>query len=220
MSGDYGTCTLEGLVFPPGALVGMRLEGTHVSNCEFQPTDLKDARIIDCEFRRCRFHRLEGGAEMVRRSTLEDCEVDQWVEAADVGVYDPARVRRALIEEGFRVTQSGPTVSGEGEEESVVDVEAEMAERALRMFMRATHINDVVFRHKLGQRVNDFFESVLPRLVAGGILEQVPYRGSGKGSRYKLNVPMQGIAEVAPAKGLTLNELIAKLGRQSGHRKD
>lgn len=63
-----------------------------------------------------------------------------------MGVYDPARVRRALIEEGFRVTQSGPTVSAEGEEESVVDVEAEMAERALRMFMRATHINDVVFR--------------------------------------------------------------------------
>lgn len=218
--GGDGDVLLEGLVFPPGALVGMRLEGIHVSDCEFQPTGLKNARIIDCEFRGCRFHRLEGGAETVRRSTLEDCEVDQWVEEADVSVYDPARVRRALMEEGFRVEQSGPPVLPQSEEESVVDAEAEMAERALRMFMRATHINDVVFRHKLGQRANDFFDSVLPRLVAGGILEEVPYRGSGKGSRYKLNVPMQGIAEVVPAKGLTLNQLIGKLGGRSGHRKD
>lgn len=217
--GGDGDVLLEGLVFPPGALVGMRLEGTHVSDCEFQPTGLKNARIIDCAFRRCRFHRLEGGAATVRRSTLEDCEVDQWVEEADVSIYDPARVRRALMEEGFRVEQSGPPVLPQSAEASVVDAEAEMAERALRMFMRATHINDVVFRHKLGQRANDFFESVLPRLVAGGILEEVPYRGSGKGSRYKLNVPMQGIAEVVPAKGLTLNQLIGKLGGQSGHRK-
>ena len=215
-----GDVLLEGLVFPPDALVGMRLEGIHISDCEFRPTGLENARIVDCEFRRCRFHRLEGGAETVRGSTLEDCEVDQWVVEEDVDVYDPARVRQALIREGFCVKQSGPTGSPQGEEESVVDVEAEMAERALRMFMRATHIYDSVFRRKFGQRANDFFGNVLPKLVAGGILEQVPHKGSGKGSRYKLNVPMQGIAEVVPAKGLTLNELIRKLGDQSGHRKD
>ena len=218
--GADGDVMLDGLVFPPGALVGVRLKGIHVSDCEFQATGLGKARIIDCEFRRCRFHRLEGSAETVRGSTLEDCEVDQWVSEADVGVYDPARVRRALIEEGFRVERSGTTAPPEGEEGSVVDAEAEMAERALRMFMRATHINDGVFRQKLGQRANEFFEVVLPRLVAGGILEQVPYRGSGRGIRYKLNVPMQRIAEVVPARGLALNELIGKLGGQSEKGKD
>ena len=211
---------LEGLVFPPGALAGIRLEGIHVSDCEFQATGLKDARIVECEFRRCRFHRLEGGVETVRGSTLEDCEVDQWVSEADVVVYDPARVRQALMEEGFGVRQSGAAAPPEGEKGSVVDAEAEMAERVLRMFMRATHINDMVFRHKLGQRASEFFEVVLPRLVACGILEEVPYRGSGRGSRYKLNVPMQRIAEVVPARGLTLDELIGKLGGESERGQD
>ena len=207
--------SLKGLVFPPGALVGKQLEGVHIRDCEFQATSLRDARIIDCEFRRCRFHRLEGSAETVTRSRLEDCEMDQWVGEADVGVYDPARVRHALEEEGFLVTRRGSTTPSDDDEEFVVDAETEMAERALRMFMRATHINDVVFRHKLGQRANEFFDVVLPKLVAGSILEQVPYRGSGRGMRYKLNVPMQRIADVVPAKGITLVELIARLAGDS-----
>ncbi len=206
---------LQGLVFPPGALVGMRVTGIRVSDCEFQATGLRNARIVDCEFRRCRFHRLEGSAETVAGSTLWDCEVDQWVDEGDVGVYEPARIRQALVEEGFRVSRSGPTAAPEDEERAVVDAEAEMAERALRIFMRATQINDVVFRHKLGQRANEFFDVVLPELLACGILEQVPYRGSGRGSRYKLNVPMQRIAEVVPSRGLTLADLIGKLGGRS-----
>lgn len=214
--GAGGQVLLAGLVFPPGALLGIRLEGTRISDCEFQATSLGDARIIDCQFRRCRFHRLEGSAETVGGSTLMDCEVDQWVGDADVGVYEPARVRQALVQEGFIVKTSGTAVPPAGEEESVVDPEAEVAERVLRVFMRATHINDVVFRHKLGQRANEFFEVVLPKLIAGGILEQVPYKGSGKGLRYKLNVPMQRIAEVVPATGLSLDHLIRKLGGQSG----
>lgn len=207
-----GDVALKKLVFPPGALTGIRLQGIRISDCEFQPTGLQNARIVDCEFLRCRFHRLEGSAETVTGSRLEDCEVDQWVGEADMGVYDPIRVRQALIQEGFTVERSGTTPLAEGEEETVADPDAEMAERVLRMFMRATHINDPVFRHKLGQRANEFFEVVLPRLVAGGILEQVPYRGSGKATRYKLNVPMQRIADVVPTRGLTLAELIAKLG--------
>lgn len=203
---------LKGLVFPPGALVGTRLEGIHVADCEFQATGLKDARIMNCEFRQCRFHRLEANADTIRGSTLEDCEVDQWMGDPDTSVYDPVRIDRALEEEGFRVKRSGLTAPPEGEGEFVVDAQAEMAERALRMFMRATHINDLVFRHKLGQRASEFFDVVLPSLLAGGILEQVPYRGSGRGSRYKLNVPMQRIADVVPTRGLTLGELIGKLG--------
>ncbi|MXW67622.1 MAG: hypothetical protein F4Z72_11590 [Gemmatimonadales bacterium] len=207
---------LQGLVFPPEALVGIRLTGVRVSDCEFQATGLKNARIVDTEFRRCRFHRLEDGADTVAGSTLLDCDVDQWVGEGDVGVYDPARVCRALADEGFRVDRSEPVATPDDEERAVVDAEAEMAERALRIFMRATHINDVVFRHKLGQRANEFFDVVLPELLARGILEQVPYRGSGRGTRYKLNVPMQRIAEVVPARGLTLADLIEKLGGRSG----
>lgn len=203
---------LKGLVFPPGALVGTRLDGIHVADCEFQATGLKDARIINCAFRQCRFHRLEANADTIRGSTLEDCEVDQWVGDPDTSFYDPVRIDRALEEEGFRVKRSDLTAPPEGEGEFVVDAQAEMAERALRMFMRATHINDLVFRHKLGQRASEFFDVVLPRLLAGGILEQVPYRGSGRGARYKLNVPMQRIADVVPTRGLTLGELIGKLG--------
>ncbi len=209
--GDGANVSLSGLVFPPGVLVGTRLEGMHIANCEFQATGLKNARIIDCEFRQCRFHRLEGSAETVSGSTLEDCEVNQWVKDSDTSVYNPARIDRALEEEGFRVKRGDSPAPTDDEGGFVVDSQAEMAERALRMFMRATHINDAVFRHKLGQRAGEFFDSVLPRLVEGGVLEQVPYRGSGRGARYKLNVPMQRIAEVVPTVGLALNELIEKL---------
>ena len=90
-----------------------------------------------------------------------------------------------------------------------------MAERALRMFMRATHINDVVFRHKMGQRTNEFFNTILPKLVEGGILAQVLYRGPGRVKRYKLNVPMQRIADVVPVKGLTFGQLVRKLQDRS-----
>ena len=210
-----GKTQLGGLVFPPGALVGRQLQAVHFVDCEFQATGLMDASIVDCLFRRCRFHRLEGSVKTVKRSTLEDCEVDQWVDDASVGVYDPIGVRRALEREGFVVRRSPPSRPSEGEDVFVVDPEAEMAERALRMFMRATHINDVVFRHKMGQRTNEFFNTILPKLVEGGILAQVLYRGPGRVKRYKLNVPMQRIADVVPVKGLTFGQLVRKLQDRS-----
>ncbi len=215
--------TLEGLVFPPEALTGIRLERMRVHDCEFQATSLKNARIIDCEFRQCRFHHLESGAETVSGSTLKDCEVNQWVDIADNQqvdtadvIYDPLGIRQALEREGFRVErseESEETVQpGNG---TVVQAETEMAERALRIFMRATHINGYTFRKKLGHQAKEFSKDVLPKLVKGRILKEVPYLGSGKDTRYKLNVSMQRIAEVVPTRGLTLAQLIDKLGGES-----
>ena len=79
--------------------------------------------------------------------------------------------------------------------------------------MRATHINEAVFRKRLGQRGGAFVENVLPKLLERRILVETKYKGSGKDRRYKLNVPMSRIAEVIPAEQLTVEELLERLGK-------
>ena len=203
---------LEGLVFPPEAMREIRWEGLRFVDCQFRPSSLKGAEIIGCEFVGCRFHRLEAGAKIVRDTTCQDCEFDQWVEDNDVSLYNPAAVGRAVRSEGFTIKVSLQEQAEMDLEVRETDPDAKIAERALRIFMRATHINEAVFRQKLGQRGSRFFEHVLPKLIGRQILLEAPYEGAGKGRRFKLNVPMNRIAEVIPADQLTLDQLLQRLG--------
>ena len=101
------------------------------------------------------------------------------------------------MEAGFKVTgiEEAPVVAVAPTEP---DEETKIAESALRIFLRATQINEDVFRKKLGERTNAFFDTVLPRMKDRHVLEETPYRGGGAQRRYKLCVPMSNIGAAIP----------------------
>ena len=207
-----GGIKLQSLVFPPDSLRHTQLNRVEFVNCNFRPTTLLGTELADSEFVGCRFHRLEAGEDAkVVRTKLRDCDVDQWVDREDVNLYDPVAVEAALQSQGFQILHESRERLETDRRAHVSDGDRDIAERALRIYMRATHINDAVFRQRLGQRAKRFFDFVLPKLLERKILVETVYRGSGRGTRYKLNVAMRRIAEVVPASRLTLDELLDRL---------
>ncbi len=206
--------TLKGLVFPTDSLAGLRLERVRFRECDFQPTALTGAELVDCDFRNCRFYRLDDGAAIIRNCVLKDCDVRQWGASGDVAAFDSGGIGRALADAGFRVESSGGSGSGsrsDPADHGPVQDDVETAKRALRVFIRATHVDAAVFRAKMGQQAAEFFDRVLPRLIDGRVLEEVRHSGSGGGTRYRLSVSMRKIAEVASDGGLSLSQLIQRL---------
>jgi hypothetical protein len=94
------------------------------------------------------------------------------------------------------LTDAGFSVSDSQEAQTALDFEppdeeTEIAERALRLFLRASHVNQQVFRTRLGTKANQFFSDVLPELLRVGVFEETQYTGSGQSRRFRLAVPMQ-----------------------------
>ena len=108
-------------------------------------------------------------------------------------MYDPSVINNQLVAMGFGVVGVADdpvaTVFHEPDEETKI------AERALRVFMRATQVNENVFRQKLGgNQTALFFRVVLSKMLEKGVLKKVPYRGRGtRQERYQLAVPMRQI---------------------------
>ena len=202
--------TLTSFIFPPESLSGRHYGRVTFKNCEFQQTSLTDSKIAGCCFIKCTIHQLvipegfnSGGA------VVESCDIRCVV--TSVGhVYDPVFIQNLLVDAGFQVT--------EVEEKECVtslqepDEETRIAERALRVFMRATQINENVFRQKFGgSQGSVFFRIVLDRMLEKGVLEQVQFRGRGTHQkRYKLGVEMRKIdaAIAVPRDVFTLDEFL------------
>jgi hypothetical protein len=82
------------------------------------------------------------------------------------------------------------------------DEETVLLERALRIFLRATQVNESVLRLKFGSRASHFSDHVLPGLLKAGVLEEIPYKGSGVERRFKVGVPMHRVQQaLAASKG-------------------
>jgi hypothetical protein len=56
-------------------------------------------------------------------------------------------------------------------------------------------VNEQVIRTKLGVKASQFIDEVLPRLLAAGVLEEIPYQGHGTQRRFRLRVRMEQLHE-------------------------
>ncbi|MDF7809421.1 hypothetical protein P4E94_18410 [Pontiellaceae bacterium B12219] len=65
--------------------------------------------------------------------------------------------------------------------------------RALRAFHRTTGVNGEIFLRRLGKQGHHFIDVIVPDALEAGLLEEVPYRGSGNHRRFRLKVQMSQV---------------------------
>lgn len=191
---------LKDMHFPSDSLKGLKLKQIEFVDCHFQPTSLAKTELSDCSFQGCRFERIEVEAGNAIKATLSNCQVDSLTRIdRDDQLFDPAQIRTALARYGFSVVDDVPETERPVAAEP--DEETKTLERALRAFMRSTQVNESVFRLRLGVKANLFQDRILPDLLQVGVLEPVPYLGSGVQHRYRMRVTMSAVEEALAASG-------------------
>lgn len=192
---DYASDDLicvKGVTFGPGALISRSLRNVHFSGCYFAPTSVEQASLREVIFERCQFERLELGQQGCYECELLDCEVSCLVMPDEVTLFDPGEINRALaasgMQNGFGVEQA----NGFGSEP---DEALLLTQRAVRIFMRSTQVNEETFRLRLGASASAFVDNILPDLLQTGVFDRVPYRGAGRQERFRLGVAMSAIQE-------------------------
>ena len=208
---DEARVSVGGLTFPVDALRDVKLRHIEFSDCFFQRSSTEHSFLEDCRFVRCRFERLELFASATIRNTLlDECEV------AAVGLgghglrmFDPEGKERQLKQFGFAI--GGESASPEPAVVAAFDERSVLVERAFRLFLRNTHVNEEAFRARLGVRGTTFVDEVLPMLVKAGVVDVVDYRGAGRQRRFRLAVPMKRIEEALRTSAADFEELLASL---------
>jgi hypothetical protein len=178
-----GRVELRDLSFAPDALRGQHLEEVAFIDCYFQMSSLEETRLVNCSFANCRLDNIELHASTyISACALLQCDVGVLrLYEADEEIYDPSAIQKVLRETGFRFGDEPKIIDA-----PVVDDASRIAQRALRVFGRANQVNDDVFRMKLGVNASFFFDRILPALLDAGILDEVKYRGSKSGRRFRL----------------------------------
>lgn len=142
-----------------------------------------------------------GALEFHPTTTIEQCILDRCeIRSAvrpdnEIRVFDPAAIVRYVASEGFTLLADQPLVIVP-DDASDPDERTILVQRALRLFLRNTHVNESAIRVRLGVKANEFVDDLLPLLLKAGVLEEVQYHGSGKQRRFRLCVPMQKVDKV------------------------
>lgn len=189
---EHRATELRAMSFPPDALKGRRIAGVRFTECYFQPNSLDGTSLDNVAFENCMFDRLElCNTSKIKETSLRQCRITSVVNRSeDDQIFDPDGIVAGMRSFGF----SFPQTIAPGEAPSIDD-ETRVLERSLRVFLRASHVNEDVFRQRLGAKASLFLERVLPRLTRARVLEETVYIGRGKQRRFRLVVPMQAIQE-------------------------
>ena len=204
--------TVRNLVFPVDALCNKKLERINFEKCHFPRTSIGGVKFNEINFNQCTFERIEINDCEISNCRVDDCKITSVVDLrgdSQDQLFSPQDISSALTSIGFDLDIGEVT-----QQEENPDAKTKLACQALRTFMRSTHINENVFKVKMGTDANIFLEEVLPDLVKSGIVEEVVYAGAGQQSRYKLNVAMKKI-ENAILKAKSLPELTHELKGES-----
>ena len=203
---------VESLSFPINSLRMRVLKGVEFLNCRFRTTEIGPTSDWHVTFVDCYFDtidlRTDSRLEGVK---FENCEIASiFFSDRDEAFFSPDEISDVI--RSATVTEA-TSQSGVAEVLTRVDKKTRIAEHALRAFLRATHLNENVFRQRMGQDANDFFATVLPVLLGSGVLEEIEYRGAGTQRRFKLTAPMRNIEPaIRHAKDLVSFTRILKSG--------
>ncbi len=204
LDGADGTHKAQSMSFPRDALHGRKLTKLTISGSYFQPTTLADATFHHCRFLDCHFERIDlNDIGEVTESAFDPVCVDSIVkERGDdqMAIFDPNRIARELRATGFDV-EHGETDTATNEDLSNggADDDLRLTQRFVRLFLRATAVNEGTVRSHLGVNANHFFKELLPRLTEAGVVENVPYRGGGRQRRMRLATSMARIEKAVGA---------------------
>lgn len=193
-SGDAAGHVVQGIVFPYDALAGRTLKDVRFRNCHLEATSIGGSSFSHVEFDDCDFERIELNEEdRFQGIILSMCRVNE-VRLLDAdaprSLYGPKEINKTLLERGGIVIDQSVLAADSAEEE---DGRVELVEKFLRVFLRATQVNEDTIRAKFGKLGSVFMDEVLPALVRAKVVQSVEYRGRGVQERYKLAVPMQDV---------------------------
>jgi hypothetical protein len=122
--------------------------------------------------------------------------------------YDPDQIETQATRLGFTVEAEQLLLSTIAEEE--YDEDLRIAEKALQTFHRSTFVREGTFKLRLSVNQSRFFDTILPRLLKAGILEEVQMRGTG----YRRAVPVAKIAQALSACNGSFESFIRQAGRK------
>lgn len=203
---------LDSMLFSPDVLAGRNLQQLIFQACHFQPTSVAKASFVDVEFRNCEFERVE--IEMAEHA-LKNCIFTESIvnsivlTTADEYSFDPIQIASWLSMAGAKVTSASHP---QGQQIIAVDERLKVLERFLRVFLRATQVDEDVIRVRLGNAAAPrFFDDVLPSLLESGLLEEVPWKGRGIQRRYKLMRQMSDISDALEHARGSFDEFITEV---------
>lgn len=196
------TILVENMAFPPDALQSRKIRQVNFKKSYFRATNLHKSGLTDCNFTACVIERFTVDGEFsLSNVTVKDSTVAS-VLIGENEIFDPNGIHITLANKGFvfidnedkHITRHEPYEP---------DPDLILTEKMLRKFMRATQINENIFRLSLSNDKKYFFNNILPSLKDAGILLKVPFRGKGKQQkRFKLRVPMNEVnAALASSEG-------------------
>lgn len=187
---------LSAMVLPVDALSGRVLEGIKFDSCHFQPTSMQSSTFRQVEFASCEFERIEvdSGNRALEGTVFSDCRIDSlYLIVKDEYLFDPAQIHACLASLGGELQSLNFAEAGEI---TGKDDRFKVLERFLRVFLRATYVDEEVIRLRLGNAASPcFFDQILPQLLEANILEEVPWKGQGRQRRYKLTRQMSDVSD-------------------------
>jgi hypothetical protein len=193
--------SVDSVVFPLNALVGRQLRNVAFSQCRFEPTEITGAQFTDVLFKACEFERIDiADDDTLKGGTFVECRVNALRRGSgdtEKHFYGPHEILAEMRDSGASVS------AGEGSpvEATIAprDPRIDAVEKFLRVFLRATQVNEDTIRAKFGKQAAWFLDDIVPTLIRYKFVEQVEYRGKGVQARYKLAVPMYAIQDALAA---------------------
>jgi len=211
---------VDSVVFPLNALAGRHLSNVTFSECRFEPTEIAGATFKNVSFVACELERFDISAgDSLSGMTLVDCRINAVKRGSDDSernFYGPHEVTAELIAFGAAYpTAEVNTTSSAGAADS--DERTEAVEKFLRIFLRATQVNEETVRAKFGRLGRWFIDDIVPILMRAKIVELVEYRGRGVQARYKLAVPMHAIQDALAASEGNFDAFLAAFDRSAAN---
>lgn len=193
--GEWANQSISNVTFPLDSLIGRSIIGVNFVHCYFQSSSMANVTLDKCRFNNCRFDGLELFRGMsINSTTLAECDVVNVIPIAHENrVFDPGSVQTLLTNAGFTVDTQMVQPTRKPLQEP--DEEMLVLDRALRYFLRSTHISENVLKLRLGVKANLFFKKVLPPLLRSKVMSEVSESGSGTKRRFRLDVQMREIDE-------------------------
>lgn len=187
-----GVTQIENIAFPLDSLYCRKINNIIFNESYFKATDLNNTTLTNCQFINCTIERfginenLELQSVEIKNSTIESILINE------NEIFDPKGVNIVLSEKGFIFLDDKDEIITK-DEKYTPDDDLILTEKIIRKFIRSTHINENIFKIRLGNDTKYFFNKVLPALLDAGILVEVPYVGGGKQKRFKLGCPMNKV---------------------------
>jgi len=178
---------LTSFLFPANALYALNISNIEFKDCYFQGTSLEGTTLSNCSFVHCTIERIDlYESTKITNTMIKESEIlCLHNQSDDSYYYAPDQIDFELKKINFILPDE---TTGESENEEIIDKKLQITEKALRRFIRATYLNDNIFKMRLGCDADYFFKNILPELLDKGILEEVDYLGSGSKRRFKLGI--------------------------------